>query len=261
MLWYNLEQGSVIIVMSDLNQKKISRLEFLRIFGLSSASLLASGSLADEILSKARNGIIPATIMIKPNALLSGYSTQFSSIVVLPKGYRAADIDVSSVMCEGAGVLDVVYHPDGRTAVFIHNSDNLRDDLPCGLSLPFAVTGQLSDGSTFEGSSKVSVINASQPIIYHTSSRRRSSCRACKSHAVNRMYSSVQAADDNRAHPGCNCRVVEERISWQNYVKAFWHDSRGGIIVYDRRWGWPPPSPSELNLEYPPILKEHLRRG
>jgi hypothetical protein len=53
---------------------------------------------------------------------------------------------------------------------------------------------------------------------------------------------------------------VEEKIGWQDYVKAFWPDGPGGGVFYDKRWGWPPSSPIGLDLEYPSALKEHLRR-
>ena len=100
-----------------------------------------------------------------------------------------------------------------------------------------------------DGLDNAAIKEAAQTTIYHTSTRGRKSCRACRNHAVNRMYRSREAADQNRAHPGCNCRIVEEQISWQNYVKAFWPDSPGGEIVYDRRWGWPPPTPPEFEFE------------
>lgn len=235
-------------MVSDLSRRKTTKREFLKILGLSSASLFASGSLADELLAEVRGGTIPVVVMIRPNAFRSGRSTPFSSIVVFPEGYEAADVNVPSVRCEGACALDSVCGPYGRSIAILHDSGHLRDDLPCGFSVPFTVTGQLFDGSTFEGSDTVAVIGTDQSVIYHTSTRKRRSCGACKSHALNRIYSSRQAADGDRTHPGCDCRIVEERIGWQNYVKAFWPGSRGGAAVYDRRWGWPPPSPAGLNI-------------
>ncbi len=253
--------------MSDLSSKKTTKREFLKIFGLSSASLLASGSLADELLAEERSvssifGVtIPVVSMIRPNAFRSGRNHRFACTIVFPRGFEAAEVDVSSVRCEGARALGGTFHPNGRTIVLLCDSGDLRDDLPCGFSVPFTVTGQLSDGSTFRGSDTVAFINADQSIIYHTSTRRRKSCSACRGHAVNRIYSSRQAADVDRAHLGCNCRIVEEKIGWQDYLKAFWPRSRGDIVVHDRRWGWPPPSPVELNLEFPATLGEYLRRG
>lgn len=251
--------------MSDLSKRKTTRRDFLKIFGLSSASILASGLLADELLaqsvSHSSSHRIPIAVLVKPNAFLRGHTSQFGSIVVFPRGYKVADVNVSSVKCEGAKAVESIVLPDERAIAFLHNTDELRHDLPCGLSLSLNLTGRLFDDSTFGGSDTVAIISAYQIVIYHTSTRKRRSCRACKKHAVNRIYTSRHLADGNRAHPGCNCRIVEERIGWQDYVKAFCPESQGGATVYDRRWGWPPPSPAELSLECPPDLREHLTQG
>ena len=246
--------------MSSISQKRITRSEFLRLFGLSSVSLLASGSLADEILAGVHSDTIPVKTLIRPNAFPSAHITPFSSIVTLPEGYKAADVDLSSVRCEGIHASGSILHPDGRTIAILYDESSLRNDL-CGFPTQFTVTGQLADGSGFEGTDAVALIEADRCVVYHTSSRRRRSCGACKSHAANRIYFSGQVAEADRAHPGCNCRVVEEQIGWEDYMKAFWPDSRGEKAVYDKRWGWPPPSPAGLHLEYPPALEEHLRRG
>jgi len=247
--------------MRDLNRRKITRRDFLKFFGLSSASLFTSGVLADQLLAEVLSDVIPVVIMIKPNVFRYGRNDEFSSIVVFPEGYEVTEVDVSSVGCEGAHALDSILCPDSRTIVFLYNSSNLKTDLTHDLLVPFTVTGRLNDGSTFKGSDTVMIIGANQPTVYHISSRKHRSCNACKGHAVNRIYSSMQKADNDRAHPGCNCRIVAEQIGWRDYVKAFWSSSQGGESVYDRRWGWPPPSPKGLSLEYPLCLEEHLRRG
>jgi hypothetical protein len=247
--------------MPDLHKRKTTKREFLKILGLSSTSLLSFGALADELLAEVQMATIPVASIIRPNAFQSGRGGWFSVMIVFPIGYKAADVDVSTVRCEGARALDSILHPDGRTIIFLCDSDHLRKNLPCGFSVPFTITGQLSGGSGFDVLDSVAVIGAEQSTIYHTSTRKRKSCRACKSHALNRIYSSEQAADNNRAHLGCNCRIVEEKIGWQNYLKAFWPTSRVGRTVYDRRWGWPPPLPTGLSLECPSALREHLRRG
>jgi hypothetical protein len=35
------------------------------------------------------------------------------------------------------------------------------------------------------------------------------SCRACASHAANKLFSTSASADVERAHPGCNCVIVD----------------------------------------------------
>ena len=247
--------------MSNLSKQKTTKREFLKILGLSSTSLLSFGALADELLAEIQMATIPVVSIIRPNAFQSGRGGWFSIMIVLPSSYKAGDVDVSTVRCEGARVLDSIFYPDGRTIIFLCDSNHLRRDLSCGFSVPLTVTGQLSCGSGFEGSDAVAIVDSEQSIIYHTSTRKRKSCRACKSHALNRIYSSEQAADSDRAHLGCNCRIVEEKIGWQNYLKAFWPTNHVGQTVYDRRWGWPPPLPTGLSLECPSALGEHLRRG
>ena len=105
--------------------------------------------------------------------------------------------------------------------------------------MEFTVTGQLRNGSWFEGSDNVAVTGASKGVIYHTSTRKRKSCHACKKHAANKIFSSNKSADINRAHIGCNCRIVKEEIGWSNYIAAFGSDSKGGDTAHDKRWGWP----------------------
>jgi hypothetical protein len=253
--------------VSDLISKKITKRKFLEILGLSSASLLTSGALADELLAEMQDknhafrDNIPVVVTAKPNAFQLGRSGRFSNIIVFPKGYKADNVDVSSIMCEGAYAVNKALRLDDRTIVIPYEIDSLRNDLLCGFGVQFNVTGKLSSGIIFEGSGKFTVIARDQTNIYHTSTRRRKSCNACKNHAMNRIYSSRQAADLDRAHSGCSCRIVEENIGWQNYVKAFWRHGSGDGIVYNRRWCWPPPLPEGLDLEYPSALEEHLRRG
>jgi len=83
-----------------------------------------------------------------------------------------------------------------------------------------------------------------QYVVYHTSTRKKKACSACKKHALNKIFSSREAAEKSRAHPGCNCKIVEEKINRRNYVEAFGLSSKGGVKVYDKRWGWPPPLPA-----------------
>lgn len=247
--------------MSALSKNETTRRDFLKFLSLSSASILTPGLLNKKVLNELSGNIISVMAMIKPNVFRYGHNDKFSSIIVFPEGYEAAKVDVSSVECEGAPALDSILCPDNRTIIFLYNSDHLKIDLANDLLVSFAVTGCLNDGSTFKGLDMVMIMGANQPIIYHTSSRKHKSCNACKGHAVNRIYSSMQKADNDRAHTGCNCRIVSEQIGWQDYAKAFWSSSQGGEFVYDRRWGWPPPPPDGLSLEYPLFLDEHLIRG
>ena len=236
--------------MLYLSQRKITRLEFLKIFGVSSASLLAPGLLLSGLSSaraqssySQKEAIIPVTIMIKPDVIKLGSGDNFGSIVVFPENHNIADVNVSSVRCESAPAVDKILRPNLRSIVFLYKSGDLRDDLPGGYSVEFTVSGQLNDGTPFEGSDTVAVLCALKGVIYHTSTRKRKSCNACKSHAVNKIFASREAADIFRAHRGCNCGIVKEEINWQYYIGAFGQTSRDGTTVYDKRWGWPPRLP------------------
>ena len=232
--------------MSYLSQKEITRLEFLKIFGVSSVSLLIPGLLSSDTFAQLQSnntvnaGSIAVKTLIKPDVINLETSGVFGSIIVFPQEYNVADIDVSSVRCEGAPALKRILRHSSKTLILLYNIGDLRDDLPGGFSVEFTVKGQLHNGSLFKGSDTVAVIGASKGVIYHTSTRKRKSCNACKSHAVNKIFSSRKAAEINRAHPGCNCGIVTEEINRQDYIGAFGQISKGGDVVYDKRWGWPP---------------------
>jgi hypothetical protein len=246
--------------MLYLSQKKITRLEFLKVIGVSSASLLTPEVLLSGISARAQSShsvketIIPVKVTIKPDVIKLGSGENFSSTVVFPESCDITDVNVSSVRCEGApivfatltdaeGLRDNILRPKDRSIIFLYNSGDLRDDLPGGYSVEFTVSGQLKDGTSFEGSDTVVVLCASKGVIYHTSTRKRKSCNACKSHASNKIFVSREAADTLRAHRGCNCGIVKEEINWQYYIGAFGENCTGGTTVYDKRSGWPPRLP------------------
>ena len=239
--------------MLYLSQKKITRLEFLKFIGASSASLLAPGLLLGGLSARAQSSypvkkaIIPVKVMIKPDVIKLGSGDNFGSIVVFPENHNIADVNVSSVRCEGAPAVDNILRPNLKSIIFLYNSGDLRDDLPGGYSVEFTINGQLNDGTPFEGSDTVTVTGALKGVIYHTSTRKRKSCNACKSHAVNKIFVSREAADILRAHRGCNCGIAKEEINWQYYIGAFGQNGKGGTTVYDKRWGWPPRLPVGVN--------------
>jgi hypothetical protein len=72
---------------------------------------------------------------------------------------------------------------------------------------------------------------AKQKTVYRLSSRGQHACKACKAHAANRFYRTRAAADADRAHAGCGCKIVEQRIKRRLAKKYF---KRGD--VYDVRW-------------------------
>jgi hypothetical protein len=61
-------------------------------------------------------------------------------------------------------------------------------------------------------------------------------CKSCLSHAQHKRFATLEAADTNRAHPGCNCSILEETEPADTYYQLF-----GGTgdavdrLVYDLR--------------------------
>ncbi len=46
-------------------------------------------------------------------------------------------------------------------------------------------------------------------------------CNACRGHAANKLFVSFAAADGGRAHPGCDCEVVEEPMAEATWLALF----------------------------------------
>jgi hypothetical protein len=46
-------------------------------------------------------------------------------------------------------------------------------------------------------------------------------CNACLSHAQHKRFATAAAAEENRAHPGCNCAILETSESVENFVRMF----------------------------------------
>jgi hypothetical protein len=73
---------------------------------------------------------------------------------------------------------------------------------------------------------------AAQPkpvIVYRLRSRGTKSSRACKQHNRYHMFRTRYLADNNRAHPGCNCPIVPQAISKQVYLTLFPEGSSGVV--------------------------------
>jgi hypothetical protein len=47
---------------------------------------------------------------------------------------------------------------------------------------------------------------------FRLSTHGHRTCGACKAHGANRFYRTREAADGDRAHAGCNCRIVTQPI-------------------------------------------------
>ena len=49
--------------------------------------------------------------------------------------------------------------------------------------------------------------------VYRFQTRKARTCKSCKLHGRYKLFLTEAAADQNRSHPGCNCRIVTQEIS------------------------------------------------
>ena len=80
------------------------------------------------------------------------------AFITLPEGYDVADIDVSTVECEGAHAFgDGIIIP-GKQALEVKFLIQDLVNVPTGDAVSLSVTGELMTGERFEGSNTVKVI-------------------------------------------------------------------------------------------------------
>jgi len=68
--------------------------------------------------------------------------------------------------------------------------------------------------------------------VFCLSLRGRRGSRAAKSHNANKGFATRRAADQNRAHPGDNSRIVSKIVSEARFNQLF---TNGTTTVADRR--------------------------
>jgi hypothetical protein len=69
-------------------------------------------------------------------------------------------------------------------------------------------------------------------LVCRLRTRRTRACRACRIHHRYLVFLSPALADANRAHPGCDCPIVKQRISRRQFRRMFPDPSVG---VFDLR--------------------------
>ena len=102
---------------------------------------------------------ILADVTIKPETLNLNSKGVFTAFVTLPADSDVADINVNTVVCEGAPAQSgMVAAANNGTLIVKFDREDLRADLPTGDNVTMTVTGALTDGTPFKGSDTVEVI-------------------------------------------------------------------------------------------------------
>ncbi|MCZ7362135.1 MAG: hypothetical protein O8C58_02165, partial [Candidatus Methanoperedens sp.] len=101
---------------------------------------------------------IKAKVDIKPETINLASKGKFTAFITLPEGFDVRDIDVGTVVIEGAhAVKSMISKENGGTLIAKFNTQDL-EDVHTGNAVKFTVTGKV-DGTKFEGSDTVKVID------------------------------------------------------------------------------------------------------
>ena len=104
---------------------------------------------------------IPANVTIKPETLNLTSKGEFTAFIRLPEPYNITDINISTVVCEGAPAVKGMVADDNKYIAKFDRED-LRKDLPTGDEVEMTVTGKVfynGGYADFEGSDTIRVID------------------------------------------------------------------------------------------------------
>ncbi|VVB97027.1 Uncharacterised protein [uncultured archaeon] len=114
-----------------------------------------------DVRTQAQQDKINATIVIKPECLNLDSKGKLTAFITLPEGYNVTDINLSTVVLEGAhAVKGVVSGKNGGTLIVKFNRQDLIN-VPTGNEVALTVTGKvLYEGAwvDFEGSDTIRVM-------------------------------------------------------------------------------------------------------
>jgi hypothetical protein len=72
--------------------------------------------------------------------------------------------------------------------------------------------------------------------VFRLSTRGQNACGACKGQAANKYFRLRRSANHRRAHLGCNCQILKQRIDQQIWAKYFVRGNQTLRNVWDTRW-------------------------
>ena len=99
--------------------------------------------------------LTPADVDIHPKALNPSSRGVFTAYIQLPSPYSIHDIDISTVVCEGAEAIRGSIEDDILTLHFWRQD---LDDIEPGEEVKFMINGELTDGTIFEGKDTIMVL-------------------------------------------------------------------------------------------------------
>lgn len=107
-----------------------------------------------------------------------------------------------------------------------------------GLALTFGSTlGALAESA--ENTQQPTGLTTRTRTFFALATTRADQDKACTRHAANKLFASPEAADRNRAHPGCKCQVVKGGdMTESTWIELFGDPKAVARETVDRRWGW-----------------------
>ncbi len=99
---------------------------------------------------------IIARVYIKPETLNLYSNGKFIAFIELPEDFDVADIDITTIECEGAKAIEG-WVADDKLIVEFNTQDLV--DVSTGNKVLLTITGKLSDGTSFEGFDTIRVID------------------------------------------------------------------------------------------------------
>ena len=93
------------------------------------------------------------------------------------------------------------------------------------LALSAAAAGTLGGARDVEARSTKSIAGV---LVFRLQTRKHHSCNACKSHHKAMVFRTHALGDQNRAHPGCNCPIIRQKLTKKDWKKLF---AKGGLAA------------------------------
>ena len=106
--------------------------------------------------------VIAANIRIEPEVINLNSHGKFTAFITLPEEYNVNDINLSTIVCEGAHAVDTHISDDGNTLIAKFWVQDLSG-VQVGSNVEMKVFGEMYDGTPFAGSDNVRIIDKGMP--------------------------------------------------------------------------------------------------